>query len=358
MHLSMVMPNLFTWDGDRLVTGGLERFALQLIDLAASLGYEVEVHQNADHNWRRSVQGVPVHGHGLARISPLAALEEIHQSTGHCLYLSILQQPSVLRPDSIVVSHGVWWDAPGTPVQDHLQICRDALTQATEVISVDYNFLNVMRAVLPDLAGKIRVIPNSVDLSEFRPPRRRSGPATVLFPRRLDPARGADLFLAAMAPILEDDQGVRVLMAVDRNFPDRVAELEARLGQSPFAGRVELTPASFAEMAALYRQADIAVIPSLYSEGTSLACLEAMASGCAVVASDVGGLTNLVLSGHNGVLVRPEAKELEAAVRRLLVDPDGRRALRRHAAQSAAAFSLPRWRTAWAEALKRVYGAP
>ena len=47
---------------------------------------------------------------------------------------------------------------------------------------------------------------------------------------------------------------------------------------------------SYEKMPAIYQGADICVIPSIGSEATSLACLEALASGCAVVATNVGGL--------------------------------------------------------------------
>ena len=53
VRISLVMPNLLTWDGERLVTGGLERMAWHLIDALTSWGYEVDVHQNASTDWRR-----------------------------------------------------------------------------------------------------------------------------------------------------------------------------------------------------------------------------------------------------------------------------------------------------------------
>ncbi len=358
MRLSFVMPNLLTSDGQRLVTGGLERFAWQLLDAARDAGYEVDVHQNASEDWCRTVKKIEIRGHGLARISTIAALESIHQSTDRCVYLSILQEPQAFRPGSLVVSHGVWWDRPGVSAQDHLDLCRKALQLAAEVVSVDYNFLNVMRATFPDLAGKVTVIPNGVDMAQFYPPRSgRSGPPTVLFPRRLDPARGLDLFLAAMEGLLADHD-VRITLAVDANDEARTAALRRRVGEGLFAGRVTLRTASFDEMPALYRGADIVAIPSLYSEGTSMSLLEALASGCAVVASDVGGITNVVLNGFNGLLVRPSVPALRSALQELLENPARRRELGQQARRSAAAFDLAQWRLAWVDALHRVYGGP
>lgn len=359
MRISLVMPNLLTWDGERLVTGGLERLAWHLIDAARDAGYEIDVHQNAARDWQRTVRGVSVRGHGLAAISPLAALESIHHETQRCLYLSILQEPQAFRPRSLVVSHGVWWDARGIQTQSHLNLCRGVLEQAAEVVSVDYNFQSVMRATFPDYAERITVIPNPVDLDTFHPPALlRQGRLQVLFPRRLDPARGLDLFLDAMTPLLADRPDLAAVLAVDANDPEKTRALHGRLADLALAGPVTMQVASFEQMPDLYRQADIAVIPSLYSEGTSLALLEALASGCAVVASDVGGITNVVLDGFNGLLVPPRAERLRDAIATLAADANLRARLGANARASAAAFALPRWRLAWQAALRRVYGSP
>jgi glycosyltransferase involved in cell wall biosynthesis len=82
------------------------------------------------------------------------------------------------------------------------------------------------------------------------------------------------------------------------------------------------------EMARLYGEAEIAVIPSLY-EGFSLPAIEAMACGVAVVATTGGALPEVV--GHEaGVLVEPNnPAALATAIATLLDDPDRRAAMGR-----------------------------
>ena len=58
--------------------------------------------------------------------------------------------------------------------------------------------------------------------------------------------------------------------------------------------------------------ADVAVVPTLYSEGTSLSCIEAMCAASAVLVTGVGGLSNLVLDDYNGLLVPPTREALTA----------------------------------------------
>ena len=66
---------------------------------------------------------------------------------------------------------------------------------------------------------------------------------------------------------------------------------------------------------------DIFVLPS-YSEGVSLALLEAMAAGLPVIATAVGGLPEVVEDGVTGLLIPPrDAEALAGALERLLADP-------------------------------------
>src|SRR5439155_6830628 len=76
-----------------------------------------------------------------------------------------------------------------------------------------------------------------------------------------------------------------------------------------------------------YSRAAVVACPS-HREGFGLACAEAMAHGRAVVATDVGGLRDLVVHGETGLLVAPrDAAALRDALERLLGDRELRRRL-------------------------------
>lgn len=362
-RIRVFVPNLLSWDGSAPVTGGLERFARQLLRLLRSLGWQPEVWQYAAADWLKEWEGFPVHGCGLSAIALEAGFQQLHQGGADVpiLYASLAFHPARYQPGSLVMSHGVWWDGAGVPAEQIRAAFRwaeQALAQARLVVSCDYNFLNVVRSWQPDLAGKIRVIPNFVDTDAFVPGDAGSQ-VVILYPRRLDERRGLQLFLQAAAALLPRFPQVSFLLSVDDNHPAETEKLRRWLADQPWREQVELVTASMEAMPEVYRRAQIVVLPSLYSEGTSFSCLEAMASGCAVVASDVGGLTNLILSGYNGLLLPPRASALVEALEQLIREPDLRARLGRRARQVAEeAFSLQRWEDQWRRVITQVYGRP
>ena len=93
---------------------------------------------------------------------------------------------------------------------------------------------------------------------------------------------------------------------------------------------------------------DIAVIPSLGSEGTSLSAIEAMSAGCAVVATCVGGLTNIIIDGYNGKLATPDEDELYEVLYKVITDGELRHRLAERAHTTVnESFSIDIWRERW-----------
>ena len=146
-------------------------------------------------------------------------------------------------------------------------------------------------------AHSVRVVPTGVDLvprvgEEAQPPH-------VLFAGRLSPEKG-------ILELLEAAEGMPLVVAGDGPLRRRVP------GALGFVSRAELER--------LYGEAAVVAVPSL-REGFGVVCAEAMAYGRPVVASAVGGLTDLVVDGETGILVPPgDVRALRAALERLLAD--------------------------------------
>ena len=93
-----------------------------------------------------------------------------------------------------------------------------------------------------------------------------------------------------------------------------------------------------------YDGADIVLVPTRYSEGTSLSCIEAQALGIPVIATNIGGLPNIVIDHFNGLLISPTAESLEIAVRELLDNPKMCDEMRKHSIEVAkSSFEKTMW---------------
>ncbi|MDN5294346.1 MAG: hypothetical protein PWQ31_1651 [Eubacteriales bacterium] len=157
-------------------------------------------------------------------------------------------------------------------------------------------------------ADKIRVIPNGVEVEEFRyrwqdleEVRRRYAPygeKIVFFVGRLVQEKGVHLLIEAAPRILAVYPGTRFLIAGQGPREEYLKHLTFSRGLGDrflFLGYVEDRVRDL-----LYRVADVAVFPSLY-EPFGIVALEAMALGTPVVVSDTGGFAEIVNHGVNGM---------------------------------------------------------
>ena len=165
---------------------------------------------------------------------------------------------------------------------------------------------------------QLNVVPMGVDTDLFRPRGHRVPGRVVALCSADVPLKGLDVLLRALAalPPAQDAH----LTVVSKPPPGgRTQQLVARLG---LAHRVHfasgLTDTGIAELMA---SAEVACVPSLY-EGFSLPAVEAMSSGTALVASDVGALAEVVgRDGGAGVLVPAgDPGALATVLERLLGD--------------------------------------
>lgn len=180
-----------------------------------------------------------------------------------------------------------------------------------------------------------------------------SRPVRILYPRRVSLERGIiPMMLAA-------DQLLGAFPDLEIEFAGELVE-GSTVGRSfrywhrthPHADRIFHRTYDFRDIREAYHHADIAVIPTIFSEGTSYACLEAMSCGLPVVASNVGGLNDLIKDGFNGLLVPPNQEALTAALVRLVQDRAERERLGIYARETALAYDLSRWKRKWSEVLR------
>lgn len=140
---------------------------------------------------------------------------------------------------------------------------------------------------------------------------------------RLVPIKDHPTFLEAAADLHRSRPGVRFIIVGDgelRTCLERKALALGLEGSIHFLGwQRDLGP--------IYADLDLAVLSSL-NEGTPVSLIEAMAAGLPVVATDVGGVPDVVADGKTGLLVPPkDPVAMSRAMGTLLDDPDKRRAM-------------------------------
>lgn len=171
-----------------------------------------------------------------------------------------------------------------------------------------------------------RLIENGIDTQLFVPAAEteQNRIPVVLFVGRLVPEKGCQVLIDALGRCASSDIPFRLVICGDGPYQP---ELETLIGQQRLAGSAGFFgPAQETELIRLMQQADIVVVPSLWDEVFGNVAVEAMSCGCAVVASDVGGLGYLTKK-CGMVFARGNARELATALERLLTDTALRRQL-------------------------------
>ena len=142
--------------------------------------------------------------------------------------------------------------------------------------------------------------------------------STIGVVSRLEPIKGMDLVVPAFAEVLKRFPEVRLLVVGDGSLRATMEQQAAELGCADRIAWVGRQPQE--ELNKWYGQMDIVLMPSR-SEGFGLTAIEAMANGCVMVASNVGGLPEVVRDGVCGLLHRTEdVRDMAAKVSALLDD--------------------------------------
>jgi phosphatidylinositol alpha-mannosyltransferase len=195
--------------------------------------------------------------------------------------------------------------------------------------------------------GDYDVIPNGVDIERFHPDVKpfeshvRSDRVNILFVGRLDPRKGVHQLIAAMPRLVEITHGGVQLLVVGDSYLR--PKLEASVAPSARDHVKFLGHVSSADLPRWYATGDIFVSPASGNESFGIVLIEAMASGRAVVASDIPGYRSVVTPGVNAIAVPPgDVPSLVDAIATLARDPERRRALGLHGRQRALEFSWPR----------------
>lgn len=208
-------------------------------------------------------------------------------------------------------------------------------TNLTETIAAVDTFVACSRHIrtwtqkkygVPD--SKLAVINNGIDLESFYPRPGFLEPGAclkVLFIGRIDRNKGPDIAADAVAALRREGLPVQLTVAGGLWFYGHGREME-----NPFfrelKGKMDAVDADYKghvtrpDVPALVRSQDVVCVLSRTHDPNPLVCLEGMASGCAVIGAERGGIPDAF--GEAGMLVDPDDFEaVTECLRRLALDP-------------------------------------
>jgi starch synthase len=236
-----------------------------------------------------------------------------------------------------------WWGQ--TPDPEMVRQEAAQLQVPHTIITVSESMRQIIQSAHAVAGDRLHVIHNGMDAASFMTPRLSAGARKALrqtvasegeriliYAGRLNPMKGVVPLLLSAARVTEQRQDVKYLLVGESDSRDYAQVIESVFRRHPeLRSRVSIigrVPRQ--QLALLYQVADIALVPSVY-EPCAYSAIEAMSAGLPVIASNAGGLGEIVLHEKTGLLVamrRHEAgthevdtDELCAAQLALLANP-------------------------------------
>lgn len=365
--VKVLTTTFLNFEGTNYYSGGAERYLIDLHKVCNDIGFKLRIYQKANYNFFRYYNDIEIVGlsnngrnYMYKHEDNLEILKRYNQIAKNSLtslniYSSFMETMGKAISPSIGISHGVAWDNIENKFVENSSNNKDWIIEAAKscdkVISVDTNTSNYFQTVDYKLGNEMEVIPNYVDIEKFKQDDKKSTKKTViLYPRRLYRPRGLYMLLDITDKILENNENVEIHF-VGKGFKEdtsRIYEKISKWGED----KIKLYNRPPEEMHLVYKNADITLIPTLYSEGTSLSCLEAMATGNAVIATRVGGLTDLIINNYNGKLIEPNEVALYDAIDEFINNSELRDKCKKNAVKVAKVFNKKYWEEKWKKAIK------
>lgn len=361
--VDIINVNFYNSTGEILYKGGAERYVYDLAQLLVRLGYYPRIIQNATVDFEKEYGGIPIIGvhtgetgtnssaiRGMSRkFSSVCKDADLIIASPLDLACEITDKPV------IGINHGIHWDnvqksLHNNRTSEYMEIF-DALDNISVGVCVDTNFINWTRTYDYKFGEKLRYIPNYYDKTVFKSREKDfSGNLSVVYPRRLYDARGIYITLEAFKKVLKRHKDIKLELVGQTD--DNLVAMAVKKMIKKFPNQVTLTEYEMDDMHKAYTNSHIILVPTRYSEGTSLSCIEAMATNNAVVATNIGGLPNLIIDSYNGLLIDPNAKALEESVELLISDRSLLKTLAKNAVGVAHAFDKDKWDRRWEQLIK------
>jgi glycosyltransferase involved in cell wall biosynthesis len=190
------------------------------------------------------------------------------------------------------------------------------------LIAITHRIKEMYTAVMEE--KKVSVIPFGVDTEAFKPSlsKRQRYELEILYSGSLYPLKGVDYLIRGMADVVKSGLKARLRIVGDGQQKEELIKLTTKLAISRNVVFEGFVPHSM--MPQYYRRCDVFCFPSL-GEPFGKAMIEAMACGKPVIATNVGGSTEIIRDGVDGILVPPASPKAMASAIQQMKNEDERR---------------------------------
>lgn len=349
--------SFFDKRGEKFFSGGGERYMLDLADIIKNMGYTPILLQSGDRKldktWVRKMNNLTIAGVNALGKNYYEIINNLNEPD-LAIYSGIIKwKKNIKYKNNLIISHGITWDIPraNADINDLKSITETFDT----MVSVDTSTISWFRSTfshhLAMKKNKFEYVPNYVDTNKYVPINKNRDNIKITFPRRCSEERGVWLFADVVPKLIQKFSNIEIEFVGfihTKDVEEKISELISKYPKNVSHRVVEQD-----KMYEVYQNTDISVIPTLYSEGTSLSCLEAMACGNTVIATNVGGLPNLIINNYNGKLINPDEESLYNALTEVIENESLRKYLSQNAVSVANAFSKKDWETRWRNILSR-----
>ncbi|TFD57861.1 glycosyltransferase [Cryobacterium suzukii] len=266
---------------------------------------------------------------------------------------------SIAADESTPLSAGERAESPGRMLGE-AYLARES----DSLVAISLSEAATITGRLGGAVQRTAVVPPGVDSSMFSPSlpvdlaldAGGRGRGYVLVAARLQPLKGLDLAIAAVAAVPAAIRPTLLIAgAASADYHGYVDELRAIAGRVGLTDELELIgPQSRVNMTALFRGARLVLVPS-HSETYGLVALEAAASGVPVIAAASGGLREAVADGVTGVVLESREPLVWAnAIAQVLTDPQRARQLSLAAREHALGLKWARSAASLLEVYRRL----
>lgn len=358
MKIYLIYNQFFDDYGKERKIGGVETYMEALCNLFSKKGEESIICQFSKIPFKKDLGKYKVCGFVAKTSSELyKQLVKDIKKDDLIIFMNEVFALNVNQCKTINIQHGNYWDNPYTKGNIFIKFLRRIViilralvyyNRCKYHVAVDYNWYNWYKVfILNRLPKNLFVIPNFAnqiisDEELSNKLKTIQEPIKIIFARRFINYRGSLLFAKTAAKLLSKYSNLQITLAGEGPCKQ---EMETIL--APYAKNVKFIKYLPNDSFSIHKQHDIAVVPTISCEGTSLSLLEAMAAGCLAVATPIGGMSNIILDGFNGFFAMPDEDSLYTVIGKAIQQVYNKEIQKNAVLSIRKSFSLSKWENSW-----------